>query len=106
MVDGDRTAAILDLPRDLEDATDVAGDDHLRAGCFDIVQLAPAEPLRHLRLRQVVGSRGAATDLRLLQRNNFKTGNHAQQGTWLAADLLSVAEVTGVMIGHLERNGC
>jgi hypothetical protein len=65
--DLDGTAALLDLARDLEDAADVAGDDHLGPRRLEVIQLAPAEPFRHLRLRQVVSTRGAAADFRLLQ---------------------------------------
>jgi hypothetical protein len=63
----DSPAAFLDLVRDLEDAPDISRHDHLRARGFDMVQLALAQPLRHLGLRQVIRPRGPAANLRLLQ---------------------------------------
>ena len=101
--DLDRAAALLDLAGDLEDAADVAGGDDLGAGGRDVVHLAAAEPLRHLGLGEVVGPRRAAADLALLERDQLQAGDHPEQLPGLAADLLAVAEVAGVVIGHLHR---
>ena len=44
---------------------------------------------------------GAATKLRLLERNKLESGNHRQQFSGLGTDLLAVAKVAGVVIGNL-----
>ena len=102
--DLDRAAAFLDLAGDLEDAADVAGGDHLGPGRGDVVHLAAAEPLGHLGLGQVVGPGGAAADL-ASPRAGPARGRGSSPSSWRGwvADLLAVAEVAGVVIGHLHR---
>src|SRR5262245_38970324 len=101
MDDLDRAASLFGRAGNLEDATDVARDDGLGACCLDVVELASSEPVRHLGLREVVGTRGTAADLALLERDNFQFWDHGQESPGLAPDLLGMAQVAGVVIGRL-----
>src|SRR5208337_1279569 len=96
----DRGSPFLDLAGDLEDAADVAGGDDRGAGGFDVVHLPPAQALGHFGLGQVVRTRGAAAKLALLQRDELEAGDHRQKLPGLAANLLRMAEVASVVIGH------
>src|SRR5262249_60034466 len=55
------------ISRNLEQAADVASEDCRRAGVEDILRLPLPEPLRHLRLGQVVAAGRAAADFGLVQ---------------------------------------
>src|SRR5271157_1211970 len=104
MDDLDRAAAFLDLAGDLEDAADVAGGDDRGAGGFDVIHLPPAQALRHLGLGQVVRSRCTAAELAFLQWYELEPGDHRQKLPGLAANLLRMAEVASVVIGHFQRH--
>ena len=87
----------------LDQAADVAREHGVGPRRQECLRLALAEPLRHLRLRQVVAARGAAADLALGQRHQLQLRDHLQQLPRLLADLLAVAEMAGVVIGRLQR---
>lgn len=74
----------------------------IRAGGEDVFHLSAGEPVRHLRLVEIVHPRRAATDFRRRQIPQLEPGYHPQQPSRGGGDLLGVAQVTGVMVGgHL-----
>src|SRR5208337_443065 len=100
----DRAAPFLDLASDLEDAADIAGGDDRGTGGFDVIHLPPAQALGHLGLGQVVRTRGAAAKLAFLEWYELEAGDHRQKLPGLAANLLRMAEVASVVIGHFQRH--
>lgn len=99
-----RLTPFLDLARDLKNAADIPGGNDLRAGAFDLIHLALAEALGHLRLSQVVCARCAAAELGLGEWYERESGDHAQKATRLFPNALGVAEVARVMIRHRRFN--
>src|SRR5712692_11403468 len=81
---------------DLDDAARVGGDDGLGAGGADIGHLACLQALRHLRLGQVVRPGRPAAPIRLGQWHHGQSGNLSEEGSWLAADLLAVDDMTRI----------
>ena len=85
---------------DLNQTPDVPRKHRLRPGFEDVLHLALAEPFGHFRLRQVVTARRPAANLALREGDEFQSRDHLQELPRRLADLLSVAQVTGVMIGR------
>ena len=63
---------------DVHLATWIAGGEQTRTSFFDVVQLFFQNPVRHLRLQQVVDAGSAATSLGAVERDKLITRNRAQ----------------------------
>src|SRR5258706_314461 len=77
---------------DLQEATGIGRGHNLRAGGFDVLELALKKFVGHLRLDQIVNARAAATPGALRQLNEFEIWDGAQKFPGLPRDLLAVAK--------------
>ena len=83
----------------LEQAAGIRGGDDIRAGGFDVPQLAGEQGVGGVRVRQVINTRAAAAPGGFGEFNEFQTGNRAEELARLRRDFLAVAEVAGVVLG-------
>jgi hypothetical protein len=90
-----------EISADLEQAADVSGEHGLSIRFENIFCFALPEALGHFRFGEVVAAGGAAANLRFVQGNQFQARDHFQQLPGLLADLLAVAQMTGIMISSL-----
>ena len=91
------------MPGDLHQAADVAREDGDGAGGEDILRLAITQFRGHVGLSQVVTPGRSATEFRLVEPDEFETGDRLQQRTRLLLDLLGVPQVAGVVVGRFDR---
>src|SRR5262245_41241146 len=75
----DRGPVLAQVPADLENAADVAGEDNLGAGLQDVAKLALPQPLGHLGLGQIVAPRRAAAYLALRQGDQLQAWNQLEE---------------------------
>src|SRR6185503_2835738 len=68
---------------------------------FYVVQLFLQHTLRHLGLKQVVDTRGAATPLSAVERHKILTSHRAQHSFGSFATSLSIHQVTGGVVSHI-----
>ena len=100
MRDPERHTALPATGHQLQEASRIPGGDDRRP-CGDHVVHLPLEQLsRHFRLRQVVNPGTAAAPGRLGKVDEINSGNHPENLARLTADLLSVAQVAGLVVGH------
>ena len=78
----------------------VGGGDDGRAGADEVGEFAVEQLLRHLRLGDVVDARAAAAPVRFRQLHKIQARNHPQQIARRLGNLLAVAKVAGLVIGH------
>ena len=75
MDDGQLLTLLSCLAGDLKRAARVRSNRKASAGAFNIFHLAAAEARRHLGLREIVRTGGAATEFRFRQVANFEARN-------------------------------
>ncbi len=92
----------VEVGREVRDATDVAGRDHVGAGGAEMLELALLELACDLRLQNIVGAGRAAADVAL---GNIDDGEArlTQEEAGLVMDALAVLQRAGRMIGDAER---
>ena len=101
---GTLEAAVAQPGLDLQDAAGVGRDHGLAPGGGDVAHLAPQQAVGHLGLRQVVDAGRAAAPVGLRQVHHSQPGTWASSCAGLAADLLAVHDVTGIVIRHRHRH--
>ncbi len=92
------------LPQ-MKDAPGIGGSEDLRVSLSNAFELAPGQAVRHLRLGQTVTSCGAAARIRVIQFDQFETGNCLQHALRRVPNVLAMAQMAGVVIGHACSNG-
>ena len=97
----------------LQQAAGVSGGHDSGLGGNDVGHLAVQQLIRHFRLREIVDARTAAAPIGLGQFHQLDSGNRLEELTRLRGDLLSVAEMAGLMVGDhggigalRDRLGC
>src|SRR5262249_14848592 len=91
------------ITANLEQTPNIPTEDRPHVGCQDICDLAMSQALSHLALAQVITTRSAAADLRLVERHQLQARNHLQQLARLLADLLRVTEMASIVVHSLHR---
>src|ERR1700687_4895581 len=91
-------AAASQFRRDLKLASWICEHYVIRAGPKDVVGFPGGEFSSHLRLSQIVGSRGAATEIGLGQLDERHAGNRREQFSRCLADPESMRQMTRVVI--------
>src|SRR5262245_57848387 len=89
---------------DLDDAAGIGGDDGLGAGLPNMRDLPPLQPLRHLRLHEVVRPGGSAAPIGLRQLDELKSRHLGKQGAWFLPNLLAMRDVTRIVVRHDARH--
>src|SRR6202008_4353388 len=84
---------------DLRHAANISSGDDLGLCFLDVRDLARPQPVRDVRLQDVIGPGGAATDMRLRHILDLEP-HFREQELWLFLDLLSVLHRAGGMIGY------
>ncbi len=87
----------------LEQTTGIAGHQNVSAAGSNGVKLALQYPVGHLRLGNIVRPGAAATGVGRFQLLVLKLRNQFKQFTRLLADPLAMGDMTGIMVGHLQR---
>src|SRR5687767_14832585 len=100
MDDGNIPAGFGQPRAQLQDAARIRAHDHVGRGGEDRLHLLPLQLARDLRMREVVDPRAAATPFGVTYRHELDAGDRLQERARLAADLLPVREVAGVLIDH------
>ena len=93
------TTGMRGAGRDLRDAADIAGGDHVGLEPFDIGDLAVAQPLRQLRLQNVVGAGRAAAQMAFRHIFHHEAAASTSSSFGLAHHLLAVLQRAGGVIG-------
>src|ERR1700674_5540253 len=93
-------ATPVQFRRDLKLAAWIREYDVVRAGIKNVVGFAGGEFSSHLGFGQIVGSRGAATEIRLGHLDDRHAGNRREQFSRRLANPESMREMTRVVIGH------
>src|SRR5688500_4477547 len=84
---------------DLQQATRVGGDDNLRTGPEDVLDLALLEAGSHRRFGQVITAGTAATDVGFGEFHIVSAGHGTHELTRWLSDLLRMSQVTSIMGG-------
>src|SRR5688572_9610928 len=92
----------LEAGGDLKETPRIAGDDDLRVGFEDVLDLPIAQLCCGLRLDQVVDARGPAADLRFGDLPHGNSRYRLQQLSRLCAHSLRMLKMTCVVICRFE----
>src|SRR5579862_463303 len=87
--------------RDLRDATDIAGSNHIRAQLLDSPDFALAQPSCDVRLKNIVGADRAAAQMTFRYIFDLET-DFAEKILWLARDPLAMLQRAGGVISDHE----
>src|SRR5712691_9223209 len=90
---------------DLENAPGVGGHHGFRPGGHDVLHLAMQQAGRHLGLRQIVDTGRAAAPVRFLEIHDLQARDLGEERSRLSPDLLTVHDVTRIVIGDGHRHG-
>ena len=85
---------------DLEMAAGIGGGDHLGPGFFDMADLPLQQLGRHLGLGDIVNPGAAAAPCRFAEFRQLQAGDGLEDIAGLFGDLLAVAEMAGLVVGH------
>src|SRR5438093_202418 len=84
--------------RYLENASRIAGGDHVRRDRGDVPRLAIPEAARRFRLDEIVDAGTAAAEILLEKRHELDAGNGLQQLSRRLPYTLGVRKVTRIMV--------
>src|SRR5207248_7564975 len=90
--------------RDLEDASGIRADDHIRRCIEDLSHFVLLELARYLGMGQVVDAGAAATAFRVVDVEKGHALDRPQERAWLRSDALAVREVTCVLVDDADRS--
>ena len=97
-----RQVAVIQMPAQLQGATDVGAGDQLGSRSGEVVDLDAPQFRCFLWLLQVVDAGAAAADPCLVGSPQLQMGHGLEQLPRLAGDALAVNHVTGIVISHLQ----
>ena len=83
---------------ELQQATRIGRGHRRGASLGDVTHLAFLKFCGHLRLRDIVYARAAATPHRLRKLDQSQTRNCSEDFSWLPGDLLTVAQMTSLVV--------
>ena len=83
----------------LQNASRVCGEDSLRFGLFRVIHFVGKKIERGFRLRDVVNAGGAATEIGERHLHELDGGNRTDKFSRGFANLLSVNEMAGILVG-------
>ena len=90
---------------DLQQAADVGCEDRLGSSGQEVIGLASPRRFGHVRLGQIVAPGRTAAKFAFVQGNQLEPWDHFEELPRLLADLLSVAQMAGIVIDRLDRQG-
>ena len=99
------SGSFVELGAELGEATDVARGDQLGPGIEDVLDLALPQLISGLRLVDVIGACGTATDFSILHLHDLDIWNFPEDASGWVRNPLSMEKVAGILIGELYGPG-
>src|SRR4051812_22027521 len=105
MDDRDLRADRTEARADVDQTARIRAHDDVRTRRKDARDLLTLELRSYIGMREVVDARAATAALRIADLHQRDALDGTQQRAWLLTDLLTVREMTGVLIHDAERTG-
>ena len=104
MDDADRIATAGKTRRELHEATRISRRDEIGGRRQQRVNLSRKDLLRHQRLGEVVGSRGAAARAGISVLDQLQAGNASQETPRGLFHALAMDQVAGIVVTHARSD--